>query len=228
MIGEKVLPDFISVEFDPTRRTYNGTDLIGYYEYDDEGVKAQPVKVVENGVLKTFLLSRSPVEQFLHSNGHGRRQPGYEVVSRQSNLIVESSKQVSDKELRAELIAEIKRQGKPYGLYFEDVVSGYTTTGRQGTQAFKVVPLVVYRVYPDGRPDELIRGVDIVGTPLASFKNILATSDQAQIFNGYCGAESGSIPVSAVSPAILVSQIETQKKQNSQRRPPILPRPEGE
>jgi TldD protein len=228
MIGEKVLPDFISVEFDPTRRTYNGTDLIGYYEYDDEGVKARPVKVVENGVLKTFLLSRSPVGQFLHSNGHGRRQPGYEVVSRQSNLIVESSKQVSDKELRAQLITEIKRQGKPYGLYFEDVVSGYTTTGRQGTQAFKVVPLVVYRVYPDGRPDELIRGVDIVGTPLASFKNILATSDQAQIFNGYCGAESGSIPVSAVSPAILVSQIETQKKQNSQRRPPILPRPEGE
>ncbi len=88
--------------------------------------------------------------------------------------------------------------------------------------------MVVYRVYPDGRPDELIRGVDIVGKPLASFKNILATSDQAQIFNGYCGAESGSIPVSAVSPAILVSQIETQKKQNSQRRPPILPRPEGE
>jgi TldD protein len=168
------------------------------------------------------------VGQFLHSNGHGRRQPGYEVVSRQSNLIVESSKRVSDKDLRAQLIAEIKRQGKPYGLYFEDVVSGYTTTGRQGTQAFKVVPLVVYRVYPDGRPDELIRGVDIVGTPLASFKNILATSDQAQIFNGYCGAESGSIPVSAVSPAILVSQIETQKKQNSQRRPPILPRPEGE
>ena len=226
MLGEKVLPDFISVEFDPTRQTYNGTELIGYYEYDDEGVKARPVKVVENGVLKTFLLARSPVGVFLHSNGHGRRQPGFEVVSRQSNLIVGSSKQVSDKELRAQLIAEIKRQGKPYGLYFEDVASGYTTTSRAGVQAFKVIPLVVYRVYPDGRPDEMIRGVDIVGTPLASFQKILATSDQFQVFNGYCGAESGSIPVSAVSPAILVSEIETQKKQNSQQRPPLLPRPE--
>src|SRR5581483_673876 len=98
----------------------------------DEGVKARPVKVVENGVLKTFLLSRSPVGQFDHSNGHGRRQPGYEVVSRQSNLIVESSKQVSDAELRRRLIDEIKRQGKPYGLYFEEVSSGYTTTARQG------------------------------------------------------------------------------------------------
>jgi TldD protein len=228
MIGQKVLPDFISVEFDPTRQTYDGVDLIGHYDYDDEGVKARPVMVVEQGVLKTFLLSRSPVGQFTHSNGHGRRQAGFEVVARQSNLIVESSKRVSDAELRAQLIAEIKRQGKPYGLYFEEVESGYTTTGRSGLQAFSVVPLVVYRVYPDGRPDELIRGVDIVGTPLASFQKILATSDHAEVFNGYCGAESGSVPVSAISPAILVSEIETQKQQNSQQKLPLLPRPEPE
>ena len=227
MLGQKVLPDFISVDFDPTRRDYKGTDLIGYYDYDDEGVKARPVKVVEDGVLKTFLLSRSPVGQFHESNGHGRRQPGFEVVSRQSNLLVESSKQVSDRELRGELIDEIKKQNKPYGLYFEEVSSGYTTTGRQGLQAFTVVPLVVYRVYADGRPDELIRGVDIVGTPLASFQKIVATSDHSAVFNGFCGAESGSIPVSAVSPAILVSEIETQKKQNAQQKPPLLPRPES-
>jgi predicted Zn-dependent protease len=228
MLGQKVLPSFISVEFDPTKRTYNGSDLIGDYEYDDEGVKARPVRVVEDGVLKTFLLSRSPVGEFVHSNGHGRRQAGFEVVARQSNLIVESSRQLSDADLRAQLIDEIKRQNKPYGLYFEDVASGYTTTGRQGTQAFKVVPLVVYRVYANGRPDELIRGVDIVGTPLASFQKILATSDRVEVFNGYCGAESGSIPVSAVSPAILVSEIETQKKQNAQRKTPLLARPEAE
>jgi hypothetical protein len=141
---------------------------------------------------------------------------------------VESSKKVSNEELRAQLVEEIRRQGKPYGLYFEEVSSGYTTTGRQGLQAFTVVPLVVYRVFPDRRPDELIRGVDIVGTPLASFQKIIATSDKSEVFNGYCGAESGSIPVSAVSPAILVSEIETQKKQNTQQKQPLLPRPEGE
>ena len=228
MLGSKVLPDFISVDFDPTLKDYQGTDLLGHYEYDDEGVKARPVKVVDAGVLKTFLLSRSPVGEFLHSNGHGRRQAGHEIVSRQSNLMVESSKKVSNQELRAQLMAEIKRQSKPYGLYFEEVSSGYTTTGRRGLQAFTVVPLVVYRVYADGRPDELIRGVDIVGTPLASFQKILATSDTPEVFNGYCGAESGQVPVSAVSPAILVSEIETQKKQNSQRKPPLLQRPESE
>ena len=84
---------------------------------------------------------------------------------------------------------------------------------------------MVYRVYADGRPDELVRGVDIVGTPLASFAKILATSDRPEVFNGYCGAESGNVPVSAVSPALLVSEIETQRKEKSADRPPLLPRP---
>ena len=225
-VGMPVLPDFLSVLFDPTRKTLGGVELNGYYAYDDEGVKARPVTVVEKGVLKTFLMSRSPIEGVEHSNGHGRRQPGLEVVSRQSNLIVESTKQVSEQALREMLVAEIKRQNKPYGLLFDEVTGGYTTTQRRGLQAFTVMPLMVYRVYADGRPDELVRGVDIVGTPLASFSKILATSDKPQVFNGYCGAESGQVPVSASSPALLVSEIEIQKKQHSQDRPPFLGRPE--
>jgi TldD protein len=225
MVGSKVLPDFLSVLFDPTRKKLGATDLNGWYLYDDEGVKARPVKVVENGTLKTFLMSRSPIKGFSQSNGHGRKQAGLEPVSRQSNLIVESSKQVSDAQLRRMLVDEIKRQGKPYGFYFEHVTGGYTTTGRTGFQSFKVIPLIVYRVYPDGRPDELVRGVDIVGTPLASFARILATSDKPEVFNGYCGAESGSVPVSAISPAILVSELEIQKKAKGRDRPPLLPAP---
>ncbi|HET8549562.1 MAG TPA: metallopeptidase TldD-related protein, partial [Bryobacteraceae bacterium] len=223
--GSQVLPDFLSVVFDATRRKLGGVDLYGQYSYDDEGVRARPVTVVDKGVLRTFLMSRSPVKSFPRSNGHGRRQPGAEVVSRQSNLIVESSRQVPEARLRELLIAEIKRQNKPYGFYFRDITGGFTTTQRRGVQAFTVIPLVVYRVYPDGRPDELVRGVDIVGTPLASFARIMATSDKAEVFNGYCGAESGNIPVSAVSPAMLVSEIEIQKKDRARDNPPLLPPP---
>jgi TldD protein len=224
-VGKPVLPDFLSVVFDATRHTLDGADLNGWYEYDDEGVKARPVTVVDHGILKTFLLSRMPIQGFDHSNGHGRRQPGHEVMARQSNLIVESSRQVSSAELRKMLIAEVKRQNKPYGLYFADITGGYTLTQRAGLQAFTVIPLVVYRVYPDGRPDELVRGVSIVGTPLASFGKILATSDHSEVFNGYCGAESGTVPVSAVSPALLLGEIEVQKGETSSQRPPLLPRP---
>jgi predicted Zn-dependent protease len=224
-VGTEVLPNFLSVIFDPTRHSMAGEDLYGWYDYDDEGVKARPVAAVENGVLKTFLMSRSPIAGFSQSNGHGRRQPGYEVVSRQSNLIVQSAKAVSDAKLREMLIGEIKRQNKPYGLYFRDITNGFTNTGRGGLQAFSVVPVIVYRVYADGRPDELVRGADIVGTPLASFAKILATGDKPEVFNGYCGAESGSVPVSAVSPAILVSEIEIEKKAKANDRPPLLPAP---
>ncbi len=227
-IGTPVLPDFLSVVFDPTRKAIGSTELNGTYAYDDEGIQARPVTVVENGILKTFLMSRSPINGFDHSNGHGRRQPGAEVVSRQSNLIVESKKTVSDQRLREMLLAEIKRQKKPYGLFFEQVTGGYTTTQRRGLQAYTVIPLIVYRVYPDGRPDELVRGVDIVGTPLSSFAKILVTSDQPDVFNGYCGAESGQVPVSAVSPALLVSEIEIQKKDHALDRPPLLSPPTEE
>jgi predicted Zn-dependent protease len=183
------------------------------------------VKAVENGVLRNFLMSRSPIDGFAHSNGHGRRQPGLEIVSRQSNLLVTSTKAVPDAQLRQMLVDEIKKQNKPYGLYFEDITGGYTTTARAGVQAFKVMPVIVYRVYADGRPDELIRGADIVGTPLASFSRIMATSNRMEVFNGYCGAESGNVPVSAVSPAILISEIEIEKKDSGQDLLPLLPSP---
>ncbi len=224
-VGKQVLPEILSVVFDPTRREIDGVSLLGWYRYDDEGVKARPVPVVENGILKRFLMSRSPIPGFLKSNGHGRRAPGREVVSRQSNLIVESSKQVSETKLRQMLIDEIKRQKKEYGFYFKEVTGGFTFTGRRDIQAFKVIPLVVYRVFADGREDELVRGADIVGTPLAAFSKITATGDRLGVFNGYCGAESGYVPVSAVAPALLISELEVQRKESSQDRPPLLPRP---
>jgi TldD protein len=227
-VGKQVLPTFLSVIFDPTRAEYNGIALNGTYAYDDEGVKARSIVAVDQGILKTFLMSRSPINGFPNSNGHGRRSPGNEIVSRQSNLIVESTNKVSDAELRKMLIEEIRKQGKSYGLYFDQVTGGYTTTASHGLQAFTVIPLIVYRVFADGRPDELIRGADIVGTPLASFEKIMATSDKMEVFNGICGAESGSVPVSAVAPALLVSQIEIQRKERSQDRPPILTRPSSE
>jgi predicted Zn-dependent protease len=227
-VNTAILPEFLSVIFDPTMKTFGSVTLNGYYQYDDEGVRARKVDVVENGVLRTFLMSRSPVDGFPSSNGHGRRSPGNEIVSRQSNLLVESTKQVTDARLREMLMEEVRRQGKPYGLYFEEVTGGYTTTGRSGLQAFTVIPLVVYRVYPDGRPDEMIRGVDIVGTPLASFAKIMATSDRYEVFNGICGAESGNVPVSAISPALLVSEMEVQRKERAPDLPPYLPRPAAE
>lgn len=225
-VGTKILSEFISIYDDPTLKNYGGKDLNGNYQYDNEGVKAQRVPIVEDGILKNFLTTRSPIENFPKSNGHGRRQYGYKVVARQGNLIIESKNQVAYDSLRKILIEECKRQNKPYGLIFEDIAGGFTMTGRGGLQAFNVTPLLVKRIYTDGR-EEVVRGVNIVGTPLIAFSKILATGDDPDIFNGSCGAESGMIPVAAVSPSILTAEMEVEKKAKEQEKLPILPAPIG-
>jgi TldD protein len=226
-INEKILPEFLSVADDPTLHTMAGTELSGFYRYDDEGTPASRVEVVKDGILKNFLMGRMPVKNFSNSNGHGRAQAGLMPVGRQGNLIVTSSKTIPDAQLRTRFIEEIKKQGKPYGLYFEDIQGGFTLTSRDLPQAFQVLPVMVWRVYADGRPDELVRGVDIVGTPLTVLTQIAAAGDTISVFNGICGAESGSVAVSAAAPPMLFSEMEVQKRKYGDTRPPILPPPPG-
>jgi TldD protein len=224
-VGQEVLPKFLSVADDPTLKQVGDMKLAGSYDFDNEGTPAQRVEVIQDGVLKSFLMSRMPIKNFSVSNGHGRNQPGLMPTGRQGNLIVTSSLSVPEKEMRQKLIDEAKKQGKPYGLYFDDIQGGFTLTTRSLPQAFQVLPVIVYKVYVDGKPDELVRGVDIVGTPLAALTRIVATGDQQHVFNGICGAESGSVPVAAVAPAILFSEMEVQKRAHAHERPPILPPP---
>jgi predicted Zn-dependent protease len=223
-IGERVMPSFLNVYDDPRLLRLGSTELGGFYRFDDEGVPAQRATLVEAGVLKGFLLSRVPVRGIVKSNGHGRRFNGA-AMARQANLVVEPSQGFKPVELRQRLIAEVKRQNKTYGLLFSEIEGGYTETGRETMQGYKLLPVMVYRVFSDGRPDELIRGVDIVGTPLVSLSKVLAAGDDYSVFNGSCGAESGWVPVSAVSPSLLVQQIEVALRDKGNEKPPVLPPP---
>ena len=223
-VGEKVLPESFSVTFDPTLKSLGDTELAGHYLYDNQGVRARRVPVIENGVFKDFLMSRSPIEGFQQSNGHGRKQVGFQAVARQSNLIVEVTDSVTPQALKAKLIELAEAEGKPFGLRFGDIQGGFTMTGRTIPNAFNVMPILVYRVYSDGR-EELVRGVDLIGTPLTTFSKVAAADDRVEVFNGICGAESGGVPEALASPGVLVSQIEVQKKQKSQERGPVLPAP---
>jgi predicted Zn-dependent protease len=165
-----------------------------------------------------------PIQGFPESNGHGRAAAGNAPVARQSNLIVEVARPLSKDSLTRMLVAEIRKQDKPFGLLFDDIEGGFTLNQRSLPNAFNVIPVMVYRVFPDGRR-ELVRGVDLVGTPLTVFSRVVAADDDVQVFNGMCGAESGFVPVSAVSPGVLLSQVEVQKKPRSSALPPILPPP---
>lgn len=225
-LGQQVTAPFISVVDDATLQSFNGEPLRGFYEYDDEGVKSQPVVMIENGVLKNFLMSSSPIKGFPVSNGHGRRSDGKRAVARMGNTRVVASETVSYDELEKMLVEEIQRQGKPYGFIIEDLSGGFTMTDTNSPQVFKLEPRYVYRVYPDGRK-EVIRGADIVGTPLVSFSQIIAAADDDAVFNGNCGAESGWVPVSAISPSVLLKTLEIEHTAKSAVKPPILPPPDA-
>jgi TldD protein len=225
MVGEKIMPDFLNVIFDPGIKRYKGFPLAGHYKYDEQGVPGQKVVAIEQGILKSFLMSRTPIEDFPTSNGHARAQVGMLPISRQSNLIVETSNPLPASDLRKNLIKECIKQNKPYGLLFKRVEGGFTMTGRTTPNAFNVMPLEVYKVYANGEPDELVRGVDIIGTPITALTKIINAGEEISIFNGFCGAESGMVPVGAASPSLLIGEIEIQKKEISQASLPVLQPP---
>ncbi len=223
-LGERILPESVSITFDPTRKDLDGQALMGNYAVDDEGVRARPVQVVEHGVLRNFLMSRTPIEGFAQSNGHGRSQAGYRPVARQSNMLVSVDAAIGYAELKRRLLAEIAEQHKPWGLIIRDLDGGFTDTRRAGTGGAKLLPTMVYRLYADGH-EELVRGVDLVGTPLTLLAEIEAADTRLGVFHGWCGAESGYVPVSTVAPDLLIRRIEVQRKPKSPDRLPILPAP---
>ncbi len=225
MIGQFVLPEAFQVYDDPTLKQYKGVDLNGHYKYDEQGVKAERVTVVADGKMNDFLMSRKAMENFPKSNGHARAMGGFDPVSRQSNLIIETKNCKSDAELRELLLKEIKAQGKEYGFFFKSVNGGFTQTDIRAINSFNVAPLEAYRVYLDGRPDELVRGVDLIGTPLTMFAGIMCAGGETKVFTGMCGAESGWIPVTAISPSILVKKAELQSKAKSNVVPPLTKKP---
>lgn len=224
-VGKKIIPGFLSIIDDPSMKSFKGTYLMGYYPFDDQGVPGQRTVLVENGVLKNFLLSRTPVKGFQNSNGHGRASYGQAPMARMSNTIIESSKEYPKEKLKELLIEEVKRQNKPFGLIIKSMQEGETNTSSYNFQAFRGTPLVLYKVDPKTGEETPVRDIEIVGTPIVTVNKIIATGDDYGVFNGFCGAESGYVPVSTVSPSILVSEMEFQRESSKKEKPPLLPPP---
>ncbi|MBS1952951.1 MAG: TldD/PmbA family protein [Cyanobacteria bacterium SZAS-4] len=226
-LGSPVMPNFLTVVDDPTIEKANGEYLNGFYKYDDEGVPGQAVTLAKNGILTGFLLDRTMVQGFHKSNGHGRSSPGWNPVARQANLIVtaDAKKQVPFQTLRALLVSQLKKQHKTYGLLFDEIQGGHTYTTRGSEQTYYIQPLIVYKIFADGKPDQLIRGAEIIGTPLAALEHVVAAGTDRSVFNGVCGRESGPVPVSAVAPSLLIESMETKRAAKSFDKIPILPPP---
>ncbi|SME97797.1 TldD/PmbA family protein [Pseudobacteriovorax antillogorgiicola] len=224
-VGQKIMHEGLTIYDDPALRAFSGNTLVGHYPFDDEGVAPQKSLLVEKGVLKGFLTTRSPIKKTRHrSNGHARNHFHERPISRMGNLVIESHDGKDWAELKEQLIQLVKKKKAPYGFILLEVEGGETETEAYDFQAFLGDITTAVKVYPTGR-EVLVRGVDFVGTPLSSLANIVAVGKDYHVDNGYCGAESGTIPVSTISPALLLSNLELQLKNPAKVTQYALPLP---
>jgi predicted Zn-dependent protease len=210
-LGQQVLPEFLSVRDNPTLSHFEGRSLVGHYRYDDEGVAAQDAGLVKRGKLEGFLTTRTGIARRHRSSGHARSAYHQRPISRMGVLQVLSDNGHDDRRLKEILIEEVRRKRAPFGIRVVDASSGETATDAYNFQAFLGEVNVATKVYPDGR-EEPVRGVNFVGTPLNAIRNIVAAGRRYVVDNAYCGAESGYVPVSTISPALVVSELELQSK----------------
>lgn len=225
-IGKNILNVDLDIYDDPNIKSFKGKNCVGSYDYDDEGVKSKKAELVKGGKLVGFLNTRSelPLKGMQVLNGHARNRGFQRPISRMGVTVVESKNGFLFKELKEQLLAEIKRQKKPYGLIVYQTLGGETETASYDFQAFSGEISYAVLLYQNGK-EELVRGVDFVGTPLQALNNIIAVGSELELDNHFCGAESGFIPVSTISPAVLLSNLELQAKDEAQVTPYILPRP---
>jgi predicted Zn-dependent protease len=225
--GKQIFKLPITVRDNPLLKEYNGSKCIGSYVYDDEGAKAQDTVLIEDGVLKGFLSTRAALEKGRHvSNGHARTKQHQRPISRMAVTIVEGKNGQPLDKLKAKLVQEIKRQKKPFGMIVYETNGGETDTTNYDFQAFSGDIAYATLVYPNGK-EVCVRGVNFVGTPLQSLSNIVAVGDSPEIDNGFCGAESGLLPITTIAPAVVVSNLELQGKDEELVTPSILKRPQS-
>ncbi len=224
-LGQRILPVGVDIVDDPTLSHYKDIPLHGHYAIDDEGVRAQRAELVEDGILKSFLMSRQLAEGAKRSNGHGRHERFQDPMARMANLLVKARETHSWEELKTKLCEETARRSLPHGLIIRGVSAGETRTDQYDFQAFKGVPTAVYTVDPKTGKETRVRDVTFIGTPLAVMQRILAFGDSHEVDNSYCYAESGAIPVSTVAPPMLVGELELQRASTRRYRPVRLPLP---
>jgi TldD protein len=224
-VGKKVLNVNLTIRDNPLVRTFQGVRCIGSYRYDDEGTPGKNSLLIDDGVVRDFLNTRAAItKKNFVPNGHARTHKHQRPISRMAVTIIEGEHGLSHNELKARLIEEIKAQNKPFGMIIYETSGGETETTAYNFQAFSGEISYAKLVYPNGK-EVVVRGVDFVGTPMQALNNVIATGNELVVNNGYCGAESGFLPITTISPAVLLSNLELQSKSEELVTPFILKKP---
>ena len=203
----RVLPNFLSVVDDPTLRDFQGKSLVGTYGVDDDGVKAQPVTLVDSGTLINYLVGRQPIRDFPASNGHGRAGAGTYPAPNLGVLLLKSKDAQSPGDLKKRVVQMITDQGKPYGYRVETLGPGNT-------------PRLLYRIYPDGH-EELVRGAVFSELDVRALRSdLIAVGNDPQVSN-----RAGGIATTVISPSLLFDELQVKRADTSKDKLPDYPPP---
>ncbi|MGC1485947.1 MAG: metallopeptidase TldD-related protein [Candidatus Acidiferrum sp.] len=198
----RVLPAFLSIVDDPTLKDFEGHSLVGSYDIDNEGVKAQSVNLIENGTLSNYLLGRQPVRDFPFSNGHGRAAPGSFPAPSLGVLLLKSSEAQSPDALRKKIIEMITAQGMPYAYRVETLGPGNS-------------PRLLYRVYADGH-EQLVRGAVFNELDVRALRSdLIAVGNDPLVSN-----RTGGVPTTVISPSLLFDELEVKRSDASKDKLP--------
>jgi predicted Zn-dependent protease len=204
----RVLPNFISVVDDPTMKDFHGKSLVGSYTVDSEGVKAQTVQAVENGVLSNYLIGRQPIRDFPASNGHGRAAPGSLPGPSLGVLLVKSSEEQSPEDLKKKVMQMVTDQGRPYGYRVETLGPGNS-------------PRLLYRVYAKDGHEELVRGAVFNELDIRALRSdLIAVGNDPLVSN-----RAGGAPTTIISPSLLFDELEVKRADTSKDKLPDYPAP---
>jgi predicted Zn-dependent protease len=244
-LGGRVLPDSFDVVDKPREDQVNGVPLIGTTPVDDEAVPTRDFTVVEKGILKGLLATRTPTSDAKTTTGsrHG-------ISATPTNLFLVSRTPVSDADLRKKLQEIAKMRGLEYGIVVRDLgpvglswvsrlgaMSMLSRTGMEG-----VGEMQIYKLYPDGR-EELVRGVEFAPFMVTNFKELLAAGDKPAVYTGpflpmlstmlagIGGASAVGDPftlASFVSPSLLFEEAGLKKVAGPSPNAPVVPSPVGE
>lgn len=246
-LNRRVLPDFLTVVDDPTQTSFNGRPLIGSYQVDDQGVPARPVTLIEQGVLKTLLMSRRPRKEIPESNGHGRSMQYGSASAQAGNLFIKTTGGKAFAELKQELINLSKAQGLTHGLMIK-MLDNPGISGREFSSLFSPrpreqapAPLLVYKVSVEDGSEQLVRGLTESHFTPRILKDIVAASSDYHVNNrlmsgggglsgmifGFGSGDVGGegIPVTIIAPSVLFEEVELKGATGPQKKPALLPHP---
>jgi hypothetical protein len=216
-LNKRITSPQLTLIDDPEAVVYEQDSLAGHYAVDDEGMPGRRIALIENGILRTFYMSRSPIEKLYGTNGHlrgGMLMPG--------NLFLSSSEGLSRKKLLKAMEKLCREKGNDYGIIIRRLEPqkyslGYLDATIRAMEAYRY-DIKTKQLTP-------VRNLMLRDISRRTLRDIYRLGEKAMVYNSRIGSGVESEPFSVITPDILLDQMEASGPSEVGSQPPFLKNP---